>query len=961
MSSPDGALNVQFPTQYSAATFSEAVNSFYAFKQVQNNSESITLMVDSPSAVWTLTPAVKTSLYTKNSSSNPFGSWMFSVGNTLYISFNNSTDQPKAWEGGSNAIRNWGIATGGSGGSTAKTAGTGTQGSATGGGSSSQGPFAVGQGADDGGANDSWSSPNNVTLNNSSSPATATLSSTDSAGGVSNFLLCTNFGFNLPTTTASINGIQVGFTRYQPINSTGCNDHSAKIIRGGSIVGSEHALGGAWPKTATTVTYGNASDTWGISNWAYTDINSNNFGFAISAINNLFAVNAFAEAVYVQITVWYTTATITWTNPTNIVGAQAHGAPDYATVTPQTGLNSPSLFATNYGFSISNAIVGVTVAVYGHVSSSAGSPTLIVQLRDQNGNAFGSAKTVSFTNTGDAATTLGSQNDTWGASPTTATVNGSSFGAIIVAQGSSPTFSLNACTITIYTSAAPGLTGNGSGSLSGTWTYAYSYANTNATTANGNPVVSNVVGGSASVTLSSNLNTAVAVTASSDPQVNAIFLWRTTKGGATLFYVNSYANATATIYDNLTNATGTAATTDANLDTTKQAATALQLTPPPQNLYGQTWFSGRLWGFVGNTLYYSSGPDLGNIYGNGSEGWPPANFFTFPSQITRLVQVTAGLLVFTVSDVWIIQGNASAIGVSQSSSTTGLTLFNPVPVVFDYGLLSPFALDINGSTIYLMTSDGQLMSLDPSTGQTEIGFPIGAPNIAYPNDPSLAAFNPQNTYVAWQVSGSTEKAIYVSDGSTGWFRCNPNLPPDGGFVWSPKANIVGGCQAVQAIEASPGVHSLFIGPGPRGGPVLVRNLSVFSDNGSPYGSNFTVGAINLAEFGQIAEVRFVSAKFNRVGRSPQVSILPEELNGNFENISGYVHSDPPALYGATGSPATLYSNRYDLAQSITNSQNVTPGPLVCTQLQVLIDFGSTDITQNEMLSLGLYGTIWQEA
>jgi hypothetical protein len=940
-------------TQYSSATFSEAVNSFYAFKQVQNNAEAITLMVDSPSAVWTLTPGAKTSLFTKGSQSNPFGSWMFSVGNSLYISFNNSTDQPKAWEGGSNAIRNWGITTSASGGSTAKTAGTGTQGTATPGNPSSQGPNNCGTGTNSAVGGGPWVNPNNVAISG--------LSTTSSMvpGQSSDNLFVTNFGFNIPAGT-TINGIVVSYDRVAN-NIAAVVDNGIFLLKAGGQTGTDHSAAG-WGTTRNTATYGSGSDLWGAS-WLYTDINANNFGVSIQAVNNDATHTRSATVfAFVKITVYYTTASISWSNPTNIVGAQAHGAPDYATVTPQSGLNSPSLFATNYGFSLSNNIVGVSVAVYGHVSSSAGSPYLILQLRDQNGNAIGSSKTVNFTNTGDAAVTLGSSTDLWGTSGiTTTTANGSSFGAIIIASGTSPTFSLNACTITIYTSAAPGVGGNGSGSLTGTWTYAYSYANTNATTATGNPVASNIVGGSASATLSNNLNTSISVTASSDPQVNAIFLWRTLKGGATLFYVGSYPNSTGTIYDSANNSSGTAAVTDANLDTTKTAATAFQLTPPPQNLYGHTWFSNRLWAFVGNTLYYASGPDLGNIYGNGNEGWPPANYFTFTSQITRLVQVTSGLLVFTVSDVWLIVGNASAIGVAQSApSTTGLILFNPIPVVFDYGLLSPFALDVNGGTIYLMTSDGQAMALDPSTGQTEIGFPIGYPNIAYPNDPSLASFNPKNTYVAWHVSGSTEKAVYISDGSTGWFRCNPNLPPDGGFVWSNKANIVGGCMAVQSIETAPGTHSLLIGPGASGGPVLVRNQNVFTDNGSTYPSNFTVGAINLAEFGQVAEVRFVAAKFNRVGKSPQISILPDELNGTFENISGYVHSDPPTLYGATGSPATLYSNRYDLAQSITNSPNVTPGPLVCTEMQILVDFSATDSAQNEMLSLGLYGTIWQE-
>jgi hypothetical protein len=102
----------------------------------------------------------------------------------------------------------------------------------------------------------------------------------------------------------------------------------------------------------------------------------------------------------------------------------------------------------------------------------------------------------------------------------------------------------------------------------------------------------------------------------------------------------------------------------------------------------------------------------------------------------------------------------------------------------------------------LLTSDGQFLAITTDGGVSELGFPIGD---------LLEKFNPATAYVSWHVDGSKDKAIYVSDGTTGWYRCNPTSTPETGLVWSPFAAITGGCSAVQSIEVSPGVHRLLVG------------------------------------------------------------------------------------------------------------------------------------------------------
>src|SRR5712691_5701724 len=106
----------------------------------------------------------------------------------------------------------------------------------------------------------------------------------------------------------------------------------------------------------------------------------------------------------------------------------------------------------------------------------------------------------------------------------------------------------------------------------------------------------------------------------------------------------------------------------------------------------------------------------------------------------------------------------------------------------------------------------------------------------------------KHVYVTWHVSGSQDKAWFVSDGATGWFRLNPTAAPESGLTWSPFATIVGGCKAVQSIEVAPGVHKLLLGP-TGSGQILKRDLTVNTDNGTSYSAFGVMGSIVLAQPG----------------------------------------------------------------------------------------------------------------
>lgn len=943
---------------YSLQTVSEAVNSFYSFRTFTTMSETIQVMMDGITKIYTVTPAAVTTVFTK---ANGAGQASFlGINNALYMG--DGVEQ-KAWSG-SGSFRNWGIAPGGIT-LTSAYAGTGASNSPSGG-AATQGPSATGTGANSAIAgptgSEIWATPTNIQALDGAYAASTMIATDDGVGGIiqdgTQYINATNFGFTVPA-GATITGVAAAIYKMDGTNTATypgfIKDDAVYLIKAGTIQTgwTNKADASAWPIGYVAATsYGGSADVWGSGGLTVADVNNSGFGVALAAKTSVTVLNShtdnnvrLADTDYISVTIYYTTpVTASWTTPANIVGAPAS---TFTTAIPVSSTQTAALLATNYGFGVSGTITGVQVDINGKVSAAAGDNTLYVQLQDNNGNSIGIQKSVPFNSTGAVTVSFGSSTDLWGAPLSTTIINNTNFGAQIIVSGSGVTFSLDSCRIWVSTSAVTATVSGSAGTFTAVTGYQYVYEYSDGGVYP--PVFSNSTAATATTGAFTNkLNVGVGVTASTDTQVNQIWVFRTKDGGATFYSLpsNPYPNTTGTITDNAA---------DSTLITTQLAATALQNTPPPVGIGGMVYHMGRLWGFVGNVLYYATGTDLGNILGNPYESWGPANYFTLPAKISKLVSTEVGLIIFTTSDVWIVRGNGSAT--AASSGVSGITVFYVSPFITNLGVDSQFAVDVNGTTIYVYTAEKNFISIDPNSGISKIGFPIAAPNIAYPSDPALNGYNPSSAYVAWHMAGQ-EEAIFVADGSTGWFRCNPSQAPEGGFVWSPKANITGGCQAVQSIEVTPGIHYLLIGPTTGGGKIQYRNLSVNSDVGVAYPANFIMGSIVLAYPGQMAELGFLTCDFNRVGTSPVLSLLLDEISGTFTNISGYVHSDPPLLYGPTSAPATVYANRYDLKQSVSGG---SPPPTWCRHLQISVDFGSSDGVQNELLSMTIFGCHHQES
>lgn len=432
-----------------------------------------------------------------------------------------------------------------------------------------------------------------------------------------------------------------------------------------------------------------------------------------------------------------------------------------------------------------------------------------------------------------------------------------------------------------------------------------------------------------------------------DPQVDTIALFRNTDGGGFWFQVATFANP------GTASGPGTWSYTDVTpsnkLNTAIFAPIGLLNSLPPAGLVNMEYFAGRMFGSVANILYYNTAADnatLLSVTQNGvpSESWIASNNVPFNAPIVRSVAVGGGLLVCTTLDTWFLTG----INILQGG-------FNPGKALAKHGVRSYNAVDLDGSTIYMYTSDRESLMVNPNSGSVEIGYPIG--------DTLEDTFAPSSVCIARHVSGSRDNAMYLADGSTGWYRLNPNqvgasMSGEATPVWSPKADFtgsIGGIGVIASIEVSAGNIKLLVGQ-TAVGPVLVRNLTTFSDNTIPYNWTATIGSILLTTPGKLAEVDSITTEMNNKGNGITasqctVAVLLDEIAGSFESLPMSVN-DPP---GETPS-VTVLSNRFYLSQG-----DVCP---VCRHLQVQVTgeliSGLPQTTKDELLALTIRGALVSE-
>jgi len=155
----------------------------------------------------------------------------------------------------------------------------------------------------------SWTDVNKIKANDGDFAGCPTI-------GTTHYLKATNFNFSIPI-GATINGIVVIINRYNPAGGGlgDVNDGEIRIVKSnGSIGTTNKSVGNTWESTAYSRQYGGEADKWGES-WAYSDINSSNFGVVLSAIIQGGRFTGTAYVGFMTITVYYTELISAQTRP----------------------------------------------------------------------------------------------------------------------------------------------------------------------------------------------------------------------------------------------------------------------------------------------------------------------------------------------------------------------------------------------------------------------------------------------------------------------------------------------------------------------------------------------------------------------------------------------------------------------------------------------------------------------
>jgi hypothetical protein len=281
--------------------------------------------------------------------------------------------------------------------------------------------------------------------------------------------------------------------------------------------------------------------------------------------------------------------------------------------------------------------------------------------------------------------------------------------------------------------------------------------------------------------------------------------------------------------------------------------------------------------------------------------------------------------------------------------------FFSVTLCPNIGLMSFNALDVQAGEIYFFSTDNQFYSISPSLNMSRASFPIADQFSNLPSSGiSDTIWNSSNVYVAVHQKG-LDNAIFVSDGVTGWYRCNPYQTP-GGYsgpepIWSPYASITNGCKMVQSVETAPGLRKLLVGPATGCNQILYRDQTVFTDNGVAYDAQFTMGSIMLVHPGQLAILKFLEMDFSGKQFRPTVSFMLNEIAGTFIPFASKPQFDPPSIYGTTGVPGSYSPNRYYFSSTKSLAR--------CRHMQIRVDFGVTP-NPDEMINMTIFGRLMSE-
>jgi hypothetical protein len=228
------------------------------------------------------------------------------------------------------------------------------------------------------------------------------------------------------------------------------------------------------------------------------------------------------------------------------------------------------------------------------------------------------------------------------------------------------------------------------------------------------------------------------LTASSDPQVTNIRVYRTPDGGAqdpSLMQEISnspFPNTNATVNDT---------TPDASLSIRTAPEFLRNDPPPPQKGFIHSDAQGRIHGFLNNTSYYSGAEEIAN--GVPEECWPSGltgNFYPWANEVMGLAPLLDGVAVFQAERISKIEGDT-------------LDTFRRYTLLERRGTRSRTTIASLGGSVAWLDTAGQVWVSDVG----EVGEPIR---------PDIAPINPATCYITAHISGNAHWLV-VLDGSNG--------------------------------------------------------------------------------------------------------------------------------------------------------------------------------------------------
>lgn len=759
-----------------------------------------------------------------------------------YLYMGNPNFQQK-WDGpqGTQGITNWGIAISSQ--------------------LNSTGPNGVGTGANS--SSGTWTNPGNITANDGAFATNSVVGSLGSTVNTPGFLQGTNCGFSIPTTTQIV-GIQVdikGFSslagsQYRPTTASGVNGYTNPSLAfdnnlATASVGTLNQYSG--PTTR--------QETW--SGWAAGP------GSPISVTLNINSTVAKGVTVVGSAQLEYSTnGGGSWTTVYNTSSAR-NNATDAISLSTGQNFTQVQVRAT-INFTSGSGGAAITQSMFeiwidAPVASSTGAATISVNLM-KAGSVVGATRT-STPGAANSFITFGGMTDLWGSTFSPIDVNDTGFGAAIVASvtnsSSTISFSIDYVQITIFGLGGPTVSLVG-GTLTAQTGYQYvlCYGNSVSGHVSSPTPVSNTV-------VPSTQGVQISLTASTDPQVNQIRVFRTTDGGGFPFFelpTSPYPNTTQNVVDNATD----------NILQIKNICPLPNFNdPPPAGAVDPVWFAGRLWVHFGNILAFSSGPDI--TMGNQPEAWFPVYRFALPTTIIRKFPLPNGMLVFTVDDIFVVRGiDTQSFTVNEFMRDIGMRNWN--------------AGDSDGSNVYFYTTDRQMLLLNAN----------GLQSISGSISDVIANVDPSVAYVSTFRYTAKNTLLFLGDGTTNIYPYNLAQQ-----AWCPVQVPIGGARALGSIETQPGVYNFLRGKTSTNQTIAQRNLTTFSDEGSNYSCFATFGPIPFANALTLAQIRDIVASY-AVGQSnPTISVLANEISGNFQTLTDQV-TEPPELQPSQ----SFVSNRY---------------------------------------------------